>query len=154
LSFIIAKGGNLFRSRTDCIVGAIDVIGNELELLIKSSFEEQTLLLITLKNDKFYIGWAASLPIPTQSKYLSVIPAYSGYRDEKTKELMFTTQYLQVYAQYMQEGKIQGIDDLGVNLVINVDEIVTVSHFDPETFERFGGSIGSSIKDTKNRNTA
>lgn len=98
LSFLISKGGNLFRPRTKCIIGAIDEIGNELELLMKSSFEEETLILISLKNNKFYIGWATSLPIPTQSKYISIVPAYSGYRDDKTKELVFTTQYLTVYA--------------------------------------------------------
>lgn len=72
LSFLVAQVGNAFRPRTKYIIGAIDVIGNELELLMKSSFEEETLLLISLKNNKFYIGWATSLPIPTQSKYISI----------------------------------------------------------------------------------
>ena len=67
-----------------------------------------------------------------------------GYRDDKTKELVFTTQYLTVYAQYIQEGRIKAIDDLGVNLVINVDEIITVSYFEVETYERFGGSTNNS----------
>lgn len=144
LSFIIAKGLNKFRNRTKYIIEAIDIIGNELELLIKSSFQEETLLLISLKNHKFYIGWATSLPIPNQSKYISIIPAFSGYRDEKTKELKFVTQYLNVYSQYIKEGQIKAIDDIGVNLIINLDEIITVSHFSIETYERFGNPIAKT----------
>jgi hypothetical protein len=144
LSFLISKGANRFLSRTECIIKAIDIIGNELELIIKTSFQEETLLLISLKNNKFYIGWVSTLPIPNQSKYISIIPAFSGFRDDKTKELRFVTQYLKVYSQYIEEGQVKAIDDIGVNLVINIEEILTVSHFSIETYERFGKPIDYS----------
>lgn len=143
LSFLIACVSanilNLWRRthRLQYIRQAIDAIGNELEVLLKKSFDEEILINITLKNNKFYIGWASALPIPSQSKFISIIPAYSGYRDEKTKELMFTTQYLEIYSTFIKEGKVKSINDLGVNQLINVNEMLSVSQFDPVIYERF-----------------
>ena len=53
------------------------------------------------------------------------------------KELVFTTQYLSVYATYIEEGAIQTIDDLNMDLILTVDSIVTVSYFDIEMYKRF-----------------
>lgn len=136
LGISVTEIWNLFINETDAISKAIDRIGNELELLMKDSFHQGYLILFTLKNDKFYIGWAETLPIPERSKYIRIIPAFSGYRNDD-RRLVFTTQYLDVYAMYMQEGKVKAIDELDINIVIKIEEIVTASRFDYEVFERF-----------------
>lgn len=43
-------------NNTGCLV-------NELEVLLKKSFDEEILVNVTLKNNKFYIGWASALPV-------------------------------------------------------------------------------------------
>lgn len=137
LGMIIAEAGNLFVDNTRAISDSIDIIGNELELLLKTSFNEDRLVQITLKNDKFYVGWVLTLPIPQQSRYIKMLPAFSGYRSNENKRLVFTTQYLNVYSSYIREGLITSLEDLNVNLIIHIDEIITASRFDIEMYERF-----------------
>lgn len=52
--------------------------------------------LITLENDKFYIGLPKIIPEPDEesitSNSVQIIPVMSGYRDEK-KLPIFTTEY-------------------------------------------------------------
>lgn len=111
-------------------------VGNELELLLRSSFNDAKLLDFTLDTDKVYIAWVKELPIPTVSNYIRVIPVFSGFRDEQ-KKLIFTTHYLDVYSEYVQEGKIQSVYELDVDLIITLDNLVSVSYFDIEMYERF-----------------
>ena len=85
---------------------------------------------------KFCIGWVKEMPLSGISDYVSIVPDFSGYRSE-IKELVFTTQYLSVYDTYIEEGAIQTIDDLNMDLILTVDSIFTVSYFDIEMYKRF-----------------
>lgn len=139
VSIFIAEVGNrtTHKDRNKEIKKAIKSVGNELELLLKSSFTDSKLLEFTLDSGKFYIAWVKELPIPTVTNYIRVIPAFSGYRDD-AKRLVFTTQYLSVYAEYnIAEGKVQDIKELDVDLIITLDNVVTVSYFDIDMYERF-----------------
>ncbi|AKP51555.1 hypothetical protein [Cyclobacterium amurskyense] len=107
-----------------------------IELLLRSSFKDAKLLEFTLDTDKFYIAWVKELPIPTVSNYIRVIPVFSGYRDVQ-KKLVFTTHYLDVYSEYVEEVKFQSLYELDVDLIITLDNLVTVSYFDIEMYERF-----------------
>ena len=118
---------------------SIKKIGNELETLLRSSFKDSKLLKFALDTDKVYIAWVKELPIPTVSNYIRVVPVFSGYRDS-TKQLIFTTNYLSVYSEYVKEGKIKEIYELDVDLIITLDNLVTVSYFDIEMYERFNNS--------------
>ncbi|MFC5285153.1 hypothetical protein [Pedobacter alpinus] len=109
---------------------SIKDVGNEFEILMKYSFVEESLLQFTLNNGKFYVAWVKELPIPSISNYVRIIPALSGYRTSETKEFKFTTHYLSVYSDYIEEGKVKKIEDLNTDLVIDITDIVTVSNFD------------------------
>lgn len=139
LGILIAEVGNWFIDESKAISNAIKSIGNELELLFESSIRKEVLIQISLKNDKFYIGWVKALPIPQQSNYVILLPAFSGYRDDN-KKMVFTTQYLDVYASYVQEGEITDLKNL-TSLVIKIDEIITANVFDIDMYERFNNSI-------------
>lgn len=119
-----------------CVARAIDDVGNEFELLLKSSFIERELLLFSLDNDKFYIGWVKELPIPSVSNYVRIFPALSGYRDAR-KELIFKSHYLTVYSEYVKEGKVHSIHELNTDVVIDYNKIITISFFDLEMYTRF-----------------
>ena len=138
IAVLITEIGNLTfcRDPKRQIEKAIKVVGNELELLLRSSFKDAKLLEFTLDTDKFYIAWVKELPIPTVSNYIRVIPVFSGYRDVQ-KKLIFTTHYLDVYSEYVEEVKFQSLYELDVDLIITLDNLVTVSYFDIEMYERF-----------------
>ncbi|MEO6903650.1 MAG: hypothetical protein ABI315_10970, partial [Bacteroidia bacterium] len=126
---------------------AIKEVGNEFELILKSSFTEGLLLQFTLDNNKFYIAWVKELPIPSISNYIRIIPAISGYRNNE-KELVFISQYLSVYAEYIEEGKITDIEELKIDLILDLRRIVSVSYFEKEMYNRF-----NKLKDNSSATT-
>lgn len=138
LAVLFSEVGNwiLFKDRTKKIRLAINKVGDELELICSSSLNENKLVKITLDSGKVYVAWVKELPIPSVSRYLRVIPVFSGYRDP-FNELVFTTHYLNVYAEYVKEGQIQDINELDVDLVIPMDKISSLSYFDLDMYERF-----------------
>lgn len=133
---------NLILHKERFIINAIRSVGNEFELMLASSFTEGLLLQFTLDNNKFYIAWVKELPIPSISSYVRIIPAISGFRNNE-KELVFTSQYLSVYAEYINEGKITAIEQLKIDMVLDLKNIVSVSYFDKEMYDRF-----NRLKDT------
>lgn len=136
ISVLISEIGNKFIERDEAIKKSIKYIGNELELILESSFTEKKFLQFSLDNGKFYIAKVKELPIPSVSNYTRVIPYFSGYRKEN-KELVFTTKYTSVYNEYIKEKKVEDVSELDVELIIPLDNIVTVSFFDLEMYGRF-----------------
>jgi hypothetical protein len=124
---------------------AIKDVGNEFELLMKSSFVNSKTLLFSLDNDKFYIGWVKELPIPSVSGYVRIIPAISGYRDTE-KVLVFTSEYLKVYSEFIKKGEIRRIDELNTDLIIDINNILTVSFFDLVLHDKF-----NAVRNGKNK---
>ncbi|MDR0266028.1 MAG: hypothetical protein LBJ04_22635 [Sphingobacterium sp.] len=134
LTIMLVMISNLLLDKKKEIYRAIKDIGNEFELLASRSFKENRLSLISLKNDKFYIGWVKELPIPSQSNYLRIIPALSGYRNEK-KNLEFTSHYLTAYARFIEDGKGTDVSDLETDVIISICEIVSISFYDQDIFD-------------------
>lgn len=128
---------NLFIKEVSQIKKAIDKIGNDLEKLLLYSADNRELIQVTLKNDKVYVGICGRIPVPDKTTYIDLIPFFSGYRDPTTKNITFTTDYLDVYSEFVKEGKIMAIQDLGVNTIIRTDEILSAGRFDPEVYEKF-----------------
>lgn len=144
LSISATEIGNWFLDKKTHVVKAIKSIGNEFELLLKSSFTDNKLLLFTLNNGKIYIAWVKELPIPAVSRYIRIIPIISGYRDDQ-KNVVFTTHYLSVYAEYINEGKVKSIEELDTDIILNSDDIVTVSFFDLDMYSVFN-AVGKVSK--------
>lgn len=136
LSITFTEISNLFLDEKKRIIKAIKAIGNEFELQLKSSFTDNKLLLFTLNNGKIYIAWVKELPIPSVSKYVRIIPIISGYRDDQ-KNVVFTTHYLSVYGEYIKDGKVKSIAELNTDVILNSDDIITVSFFDSEMYKVF-----------------
>jgi hypothetical protein len=134
----VTETTNAFTKKVNAVAKAIERVGNELEILFMESFKTNTMMQITLKNNKFYIGLVTELPLPSKSNYIRIMPMLSGYRDEK-KEMVFTTEYLGVYASYVKEGKIRDIFELKTDIIVKIDEIITANLFDMEMYERFHG---------------
>lgn len=135
-SILLTEIVNIFLDKEKYINKAIKSVGNEFELLLRSSFEYKKMLQVSLKNGKVYIVWVKELPIPTISNYIRVIPLVSGYRNNEM-EVIYTTHYLKVYAEYIEEGVTSDIEELDIDLVINIGEIVNISYFDSDMHKRF-----------------
>ena len=136
LSITFTEISNLFLNEKKRIIKAIKAIGNEFELQLESSFTDNKLLLFTLNNGKIYIAWVKELPIPSVSKYVRIIPIISGYRDDQNN-VVFTTHYLSVYGEYIKDGKVKSIAELNTDVILNSDDIITVSFFDSEMYKVF-----------------
>jgi hypothetical protein len=136
IAVMLSESSNLFLNKERSVRNAIKGVGNEFELMLASSFTEGLLLQFTLDNDKFYIAWVKELPIPSISSHIRVTPAISGYRNAE-KELVFTSQYLSVYAEYINEGRITDIEQLKIDLILDKKNIISVGYFDKEMYSRF-----------------
>lgn len=139
VAVVATEVANLFINRLTAIKKAILTSGNEFELLLSSSFFEAHLLQFTLDNGKFYIGWVKELPKPFTTSYIRITPAFSGYRKED-KELVFTTQYLSVYASYIEDGSVEHTNELKTDLVLKADKVISVSYFDMDMYNRFNSA--------------
>lgn len=137
IAFVFVKTANAFLDETKSIFRAIEIVGNELEVLFLSSCRDSQLIQITLKSNKVYIGWVEVISKPTQNQFIRLLPLFSGYRDDKSKELEITTDYSKVYFDLLKRGKMNAIRQADVNLVINTAEILTASKFDFDYFEKF-----------------
>jgi hypothetical protein len=136
IAVLATEIGNLFVNRKKAIRLSLQKSGNEFELLMSSSFFDSYLLQFTMDSGKVYIGWVKELPKPFTTSYIRITPALSGYRNEN-KELVFTTQYLTVYASYIADGSVRDKSELRTDLVLKVDKINSASFFDMDMYKRF-----------------
>ncbi len=126
-----------FRFKNYVVGRAVDLFGNELEILFKNSVKYGWPIQITLKNDKVYLGYIDSTPLPSKTNYFDLMPLYSGYRDPVTKELQFTTSYETVHDLLELSGQENKIGMMIV--VIKQDEVLSASPHDHDVYSRFQG---------------
>lgn len=125
----------LFKNYKTYIQTAVKEVGNELELLLESSLTNSKILAFTLDTGKYYVVWVKELPIPTITNYIRVVPIFSGYRDTE-KEVIFTTHYLSAYSNYIENINLKSLEDLDIDLIITLDNVVSVSYFDIDMYEQ------------------
>ena len=114
---------------------AIDEIGDEVEQLFKQSFVDKLLIQITLKNNKVYVGFADSILPPKDSNYLKIVPLMSGYRKSESKEVEFTTEYLEALNFYSNNPSKYNSFDMDV--IVMQNEILTAQVFDLDIYRLF-----------------
>ena len=93
---------------------------------------ENSFVLVTLKNEKTYIGVLWKYPESPKSRHesqtISIIPFKSGYRDEKTKEVIWNINY----PEYNNKSQFTNME-----IIIPRTEIVTFGKFNEESFKHF-----------------
>ncbi len=105
---------------------------NSLERLLYRAAVETTLVQVTLKDGKVYVGWVDRLPPDPASPdaYLQLLPITSGYRDKDTKTITFTTHYDQIYEQ----EDVEPSDFMKVVPIANID---SAGHFREDVYLHF-----------------
>ena len=89
-------------------------------------------IILTLKNDKVYKALLWKYPDNPKSRHesqtISIVPLQSGYRESKTKEVIWNVYY----------PKYEKYSDLAdMEVIISRTEIVTFGKFNNKTFDHF-----------------
>jgi len=134
-AFVFVFLGNKIFNERKQLIKAIQKIGSLLEKMLEDAVTNEKLVLLTLKSDKVYVGWVTFLPIPGVSRYIKILPVYSGFRT-KEKEVILTTNYLNLY----NENPSQPPKETGLawelEKVILMDEILSSSIFNTDFYEK------------------
>lgn len=123
--------------RSTEIQAAIEEYNDYLEILLKRALDETRYVAITLKNGKVYVGFVVRSFDPAYDrKYLVLLPAISGFRDDRTHQLTFTTDYTRVYQELENSPADASVTD-DFELVLPVSEVLSASYFDGNVYRRF-----------------
>lgn len=88
-----------------------------MELFLRTSMGDAKLVMLTVSSGKIYIGWITSNINPAFTvKSIRIIPFLSGYRDDKTKKVRFTTLYYEMYSKMEEEIRAELSDAQGESL--------------------------------------
>ena len=93
----------LFFSQRDAEKRIAEEYGDLVELLIVECIERSTLIEVSLRGGKVYIGFPLANRIARWTgSHLSMLPMSSGYRNKDTLELEITTDYAPVISDYLE----------------------------------------------------
>lgn len=128
LSALLPQVINLLFQRERAVRRTIQLYGTELEKLLYRGIQSISPVSITLKNEKVYIGWPLWTPEPRgETRDLAIMPAFSGFRDPRSKQLTLSTQYLPIYDQILDGSLEMEADDF--QIILPVEEIRTANFF-------------------------
>ncbi len=148
-AYPVAKILNFIGTKKRALSYVVNKWGNDFEKLfwnsLKSKNDEDKLLKVTTKSNKVYVGYVNKISEPIDNSHITIIPNFSGYRDKETQQFNVTTDYLNVLEHYINNGE-QKLIDKKMGVIIPIVEIVMVSKFIPEIFDRFNNS---EIKETE-----
>ena len=111
--------------------------GDHLEILIERALAENRQISLTLKSGKVYIGFALENFNPAfDRKYITLLPATSGYRDPVDHTIVFTTFYTDVY-QSLAAAQRTDLKPSDFTIIIPVGEVQSASLFDWYAYDAF-----------------
>lgn len=127
--------------------------GDDFEKLYWQLDEEEEykdkFVLITLKNNKVYVGWFRELDMPIRNVIFSIYPVLSGFRNSETKLLTFTTMYSYLYERYANnEAELDEIKRL-MEIRVLKSEIITMNRFDFNLYNDFQSQLDDLEEEQK-----
>jgi len=126
---VLARLVNLFYRPKRAAARAIRKYGGELEKLVHRAWSDELLVSVTLDNQKVYVGWPVFTPDPRRhTEDLRLLPAVSGYRDDKTLKLTFTTQYFPAY-QLIATNPASGLRASDFEIAVPLDNLTSINLF-------------------------
>lgn len=123
------------------------ISNNPFESLVLESHIRSFPVLVTLSSNKVYVGIIASVPLleDGQLEYISLLPLLSGYRESDTLGVIFTTNYYNHYNEFLSDNEESlSLDDF--NITFPISEILSISLFDMETYNKFQSKKSHSTK--------
>ena len=122
---------NVVYSKRSGTQRAMTNTGDYLMLLLMDAAREQFGVEISLRNRKTYVGVVLKCAAErTAESAVEMLPAHSGYRDDKTLQLNLDTNYRFVTEEYLRTPE-------SFRVIIPFSDIVSARPFDFMVFERF-----------------
>ncbi|WP_417862383.1 hypothetical protein [Vreelandella venusta] len=117
---------------------AIKHLNADFELILYRGFEQAKPICFTLKSGKVYVGQVMGSVDPTDSRdMIRILPTISGYRDEKTHKINFTTFYKKLYGNLSLNDDLQHLHDENFEIVFRFDDVQTANLFDTKAYDEF-----------------
>lgn len=103
--------------------------GGDTEKVLFKYLANVELVYITLDNRQVYVGWPTYTPgLRRETEDVRVLPILSGYRNENTLEVDYTTFYADVVDR-VEEGRVTGVDVSDLVVVIPLHRVVSLGPF-------------------------
>jgi len=106
------------------------------------------LVCITLTNNKVYVGYPSNLFLSAnrEMKSLSLIPLYSGFRDDSYKNINFTIDYYEIYNNIYENSESKEDDEVvinqpkldkssGLEVAIPMSQVISLNYFEDSIYE-------------------
>lgn len=131
--------------------------GGDLRVFLHEKAGEGAPVSLTMKNRKVYVGLVTVPPGLREPSYVTLLPTLSGYRDEHTLRLIFTTPYGHVYEDL--ERRRLAKEELAISIesfaiVLPLENIDSANQFDDDAYTRYFAGVprpGSSGAAPKRR---
>jgi len=112
-----------------------------IESVLQKALVNAKPVCLTLSTGKIYIGMVSrSFFSPVENRSFTVVPLYSGYREENTQQLIIVNEYVKLLESYKEtedESKIENLE-----LAIPLSAIVSVNIFDEDIYQSIRGITG------------
>lgn len=130
-------------SENEEITRVINQDGDPLDVLLRrAETPPQRTIMVTMKSGKVYVGFVSIPSNPaSQTRTIGLFPVVSGYRDEKTHQLTFTTYYADALAR---------IDEKIDALKTERDEVLERHQIVNEGIEKAAGKKDKDISALQN----
>lgn len=145
---------NVLCFATSLIIGTISNISNDfkfycykkaisnddIEIIISRSIIKCMPIALTMKNRKVYVGFVCNSIDPKEErKDIRILPLLSGYREKDNLELIFTTNYENIYPQIdnHENGNLTHLDFEDFEIAFPVSEIQSYNLFDIDAYNQF-----------------
>lgn len=128
---------------------AIKHLNADFELILYRGFDQAKPICFTLRSGKVYVGQVMGAVDPVDSRdMIRILPTMSGYRDEKTHKVTFTTFYKKLYGSIDEKEELSHLHDENFEIVFSFTDVQTANLFDTSAYDEFQqhGPINSSDK--------
>ena len=123
---------------------------DDFERLVIRAIEKSMPMMVTLSNNKVYVGWVIRALDPgNERKEVRILPLFSGFRSPTSGEVDFTTRYESIYLEIIRSQKVTGKPDAPVvpsldhleagdfEIIIPMSQVITSSLFDRHAYAFF-----------------
>ena len=145
---------NLFTTKHVRATKAARASGNLIECLIQDALDSSTLIELSTKNGKSYVGFARESGVAiTGEADVALIPLMSGYRHDDTRELEITTHYANVLGQCLDDpNRFPDLSLEDFQVVLPIDEVASARLFHTGAYKLFrSDAVTRAATKTKSR---
>jgi hypothetical protein len=143
-AFMLGIGGGLLSNvrwrAAESVRRAVRNHGGDLRIFLHEMAVRGAPVSLTMKNRKVYVGLVMVPPGLEEPSYVKLLPTLSGYRDEQTLQLTFTTPYEHVYEDL--EKRQSANEEISIEIesfviVLPLENVDSANQFDDDAYTRY-----------------